>query len=278
MPVEAAWRDADARVRRAAAMGSMSRLDTATAASLMRRMVVEPDAVTRIVLAGALARGDVAGVLSISELLQRVAGAQPDAPLAAFAVGLRGADTPDDRLSELLASRDPLVRAHTLRGLGASASFDATARLASAYAWETNPSVRRAAIEALAVRQTVGPRLRRGLVETWDRAVAGARSEALALAAKLDPDSGVRAAARRALAGIGEGRAAGGSEVAWLELVPAEGATLPRDVTALVVTSDGVAIPIAFDGDGYALLPGVSPGPASLRLAASLPPYSSESP
>ncbi|MDP9001648.1 MAG: hypothetical protein M3O46_16235, partial [Myxococcota bacterium] len=68
------------------------------------------------------------------------------------------------------------------------------------------------------------------------------------------------------------------SEVAWLRLTPAPGATVPRDMTAALVGSDGIARPIAFDDDGYALVPGMPPGEARLRLAPRLPPYEAPPP
>ena len=67
---------------------------------------------------------------------------------------------------------------------------------------------------------------------------------------------------------------AGPREIAWLRLVPGETAPAVAGATALLATSDGRAIPIAFDDDGYALVPGVSPGEARLRLAPRLPSYS----
>jgi hypothetical protein len=242
----------------------MGRLDADAAAVLVRHLAAEPDEVTRIVLAGALARGDRGNALSTSELLLRVSDGKPDAPLAALVLGQRDDGAARGALDTICASRDPLIRAHALRGLGASDAADATARLASAYQWEPSADVRRAILHALAAR-------------TRDRG-AGVRRRTLDLAARLEPDAGARDAARRALGGLDRAGPPVVPEVAWLVLAPAESATLPKDVTALLISSDGIGRPLAFDDDGFALLPGVRAGEGELRLAARLPPYSSGGP
>jgi len=262
-PVEVAWLDRDARVRRAATLGAMGRLDATMADVLLRRLAMEPDEVTRVLLAGALALGDSAVAPSSSALVRRVETGQPDAPLAAFVLAQRDDGSGNER-EKLYASRDPVVRADALRGLGASVAPDATSRLASAYRWEANDDVRRAIVEALAAR-------------TRDRAFGMAR-RTLDLAARLDPDAGARGAARRALAGSDPARAPVVPEVAWIVLAPAEGGALPADSTGMLVGSDGLGRPIAFDDDGFALLPGIRSGDGLLRLAARLPPYSSGGP
>ncbi len=151
-----------------------------------------------------------------------------------------------------------------MRGLGASAAPNAAARLAAAYLWEEHADVRRTIVEALAGRVA-------------DR-TQGICRYTLDLAAHLDPDPEARGAARRALGGMDPARLPMVREVAWVTLAPVEGAVVPGDVTALVLSSDGIGIPIAFDDDGFALIPGVTPGEAHLRLAARLAPYSPESP
>jgi len=40
---------------------------------------------------------------------------------------------------------------------------------------------------------------------------------------------------------------------------------------ASYVTAEGIAIPIAFDADGYALVPGIPPGDGRLVLAPVVP-------
>jgi HEAT repeat protein len=262
--VEAAWTDADARVRRAAAIGAMGRSDSSTAEMMLRRLSTEPDEVTRLLLAGALVRGHTGAAVSSAKLRARWLAGKPDAPLAAFVLGQRDDDTSDGGLDALYGSRDPWIRSAALRGLGASDAADATERLASAYRWEPDGEVRRAIIEALAGR-------------TRDPA-SETRRNTLDLAFRLDPDAGARGAAQRALAGKDLAHPAVVPEVAWIVLAPAEGASLPATITGLLVGSDGVGTPLAFDDDGFALVPGAPAGEAHLRLAASLPAYSAGGP
>ena len=40
-----------------------------------------------------------------------------------------------------------------------------------------------------------------------------------------------------------------------------------------LVRSDGVAVPVAFDEDGYVIVPGLPPGEARVVLAPRLPSY-----
>jgi hypothetical protein len=264
-PLERALADRDARVRRAAAMGARAgRQDGA--AALLAALAVEPDETTRQVLALGLADGDAQAAVSTLALLERAQAGAADAPLAALALARRADDELASKVDALLASRDPLVRAHVARGLGASAARDATGRLARAYAFEGDVGVRRALVAALATRE--------------GDAASPARRDALALAARLDPDRVVRAAASRAVSGTPPARTARARsrEVAWLRLVPAEGAALPRDMVGTLVAADGLAVPIAFDDDGYALVPGLTPGEARLRLAPRLPAYEAASP
>jgi hypothetical protein len=56
-------------------------------------------------------------------------------------------------------------------------------------------------------------------------------------------------------------------------VVPAEGAVLPHELTGMLIDAGGVALPIVFDEDGYALVPGLSAGDSRLRLAPRLPAY-----
>jgi hypothetical protein len=159
----------------------------------------------------------------------------------------------------LLASRDPVMRMHLAWGLAASAAPDATGRLAAAYAWEPDEGVRRAIVRALAAR-------------TGADADAPARRETLALAAALDPDAVTRDVAKRARDGLHPQAPPAGREVAWLRVVPAEGAALPRALTGALVGADRAARPVVFDDDGYALVPGLPPGGARLRFESRVPP------
>jgi hypothetical protein len=176
-------------------------------------------------------------------------------------LGQRYDGAADDRWDELYASRDPLIRSHFMRGLAASTAPDKSARLAAAYSFEPNPETRRVIIEAL------GRQGQERATQAW--------RHTLGLAASLDPDAGVRIAASRALLGTPLVRSpALPPEIAWISLAAAEGASMPRDVTALVVSSEALAAPLAFDDDGFALVPGVQPGRAELQLAAPLGSYS----
>jgi exodeoxyribonuclease VII small subunit len=107
------------------------------------------------------------------------------------------------------------------------------------------------------------------------RAGEAAARKTLELAASLDPDTVVRWTAARALAraAAADGTAPG-PEVAWIHLAPAPDAAPVQDETAEVALAGGLAVPVAFDDDGYALIPGVGPGEARVRLAPRLPAYS----
>ncbi len=252
----------DPRVRRAVVMGAMATPSQKTLDRLVRRMVVEPDEATRITLAAGLVGGDRVNALPLAALIERATSGGADAPMAALAIGRRAEEAPGEVLDRLAASGDALLRAHVARGLGASHAPGAVGRLARAYVWETDVDVRRAIVSAIA-----------NLDET-----STSGRETLELAAALDPDALTRSRARRALAGDRAAGAAEVREVAWIKLTPVETAALPAGETAILVRSDGLAQPIAFDDDGYALVVGVPPGEAHLRLAPRLPAYSPSSP
>jgi hypothetical protein len=154
---------------------------------------------------------------------------------------------------------------HAARGLGVAPLADASGRLAGAYAYETDVSVRRSIIAALVAR-------------TQD-ASAPARKATLETAAQLDPDGPTRQIARAGLAGSPSPLAPPiTNETAWLR-VTLESGLPPGDVyVGSVVRSDGVAVPIAFDDDGFAIAAGLPPGEARLVLAPRLPSYKSGSP
>jgi hypothetical protein len=260
-PLGPALADPDARVRRAAAMAAGARPGATASAALLSRLAVEGDPTTRSVLALGLVEGDDRGWLPTSLLLERARSGGPDAPLATLAYARRADGSADAELAALLSSGDPVIRAHAARGLGASRAPDAAGRLARAYEFEADPTVRRALVAALAARG-------------GDAACPALRAS-LDLAARLDPDIVARSAARRALAGTPAPAARPRMvlQVAWVSLAPAEGATLPVGTAGMLVDAEGLAAPLAFDDDGFALLPGVAPGEAQLRLAPSLPPY-----
>jgi hypothetical protein len=260
LPLARGLEDHDPRVRRAAAMGARARLDAPAGRLMLARLVAEADPTTRAVLSLGLAVADVREGLPASLLIDRAKSGGPDAPLAALAIARRDDPSLTAEVNALLAGPDPVVRAHTARGLGASAAPAASGLLAAAYAFEGDAFVRRAVVGA-----------------AGERPPQESTKEVLELAALLDPDALARELARRALRG-GTSAAASVPEVAWMQVVPAEGAALPADLQGTVVTSDGLALPVAFDEEGFALLPGVPPGECHLRLAPSLPPYSASVP
>jgi hypothetical protein len=201
-------------------------------------------------------------VVPTTTLLDRAQAGGPDAPLAALALARRADEELAPKVDALLASRDPVMRAHVARGLAASKAPDVVGRLARAYTWEAVGEVRRALIEALATR-------------SGEEQAAPSSRDALELAAHLEPDRVTRAMAKRTLAGREPPKRSPGREVAWLRVMPAEGAALPRELTGAFIDASGVALPVVFDEDGYALVPGLSPGDTRLRLAPRLPAYES---
>lgn len=269
-PAAAALSDPDPRVRRAAATGALGDWSDANRRALLARMAVETDATTRQVLASGFLDGDVDGeTVPTGELLVRARSGGADAPLAAFALAARGDSKRDEDVGAMLAAHDPVLRAHVALGLGAGTTHDAIGRLAQAYAREGDVRARRSIIAALAARP--------------DAARAPAGHDALAVAARLDPDRVARWAATRALSGAPPARSSAGRDIAWLRVVPAEGAALPPDMTGALLSaspiagSEGqgspVALPFAFDDDGYALVPGGVSETPRVRLAPRLPPY-----
>ena len=275
--IDVALSDPDARVRRAGAMGALGHWSASTARRLLARSAVEPDEATRRVLALGWAEASTEpnrdpGPTSV--LVERALAGGPDAPVAVFALALRADEARVAQVDAWLQSRDPVLRAQAARGLGLSPAADATGRLSRAYAWEVDPAVRRAIVASLAMRAARG-------------APGGeaAREGVLDLAGRLDPDAVTRWIASAAVARTTESAAvarttveAGVREVAWIRVAAAESARAALDRTALLVESDGRALPIVFDDEGYALVPGVSPGEARLRLAPDSPSYSAPAP
>jgi len=268
-PMAAGLADDDARVRRGAAMAAQAVLgDPAARAALLARLAVERDETTRIVLATGLSEGDADASIPLSTLIERIERGAPDAPLAALALAQRAGEVPAPALDRVLASRDTVVRAHAMRGLGRSSASDAVARLAAGYAWEGDADVRRAIVAAVAAHED-------------GRSLSAAARRTLALAVALDPDAVARWTAERALAGRGfesAGSQGAGRDVMWIRIVPAAGAAPLQDEAAQIARAGALAVPVAFDDDGYALVPGVDPGQARLRLAPRLPPYSAAVP
>jgi len=252
--------DADPRVRRAAAMGALAKPARDVDAALLARLRKEPDAITRQVLAIGLRTGDPESAVTTTMLIDRAESGGADAALSAFALARRADEPLARKVGQLLGSKDPVLRAHTARGLGDSSLPDASGRLSEAYAYETDVDVRRAIIGALAMR-------------TKD-ASAPARKQTLELASSLDPDGAVRQLARRALAGSSAPLAPSiVSETAWLRLALENGNAPGEPFAGSLVAADGFALPLVFDEEGFALVPNLPPGEARLVLAPRLPAY-----
>src|SRR5690606_1334001 len=96
------------------------------------------------------------GLVKTEALVDRAESGGGDAPLAAFALARRADEKLARKIGQLLASKDPALRTHAARGLGAAALPDATGRLAEAYAYETDVEMRRAVVSALAARTRDG--------------------------------------------------------------------------------------------------------------------------
>lgn len=248
--------DKDVRVRRAAAMGALARPGDA----LLRHWIHETDAATRGVLAAGLIDGDPDARIETSTLLERAQAGQGDAALATYALARRADAGMAREVGQLLAAGDPLLRAHAARGLAAASIPDATGRLADAYAIEAEVEVRRALVGALAARvEDVG---------------APQRRNALASAATVDPDAVVRQLATRIPHAIPPLRNASSAvDAAWLRVTLADGSApgSAEPFVGSVVGSDGIAVPILFDDEGFAVALGLPPGGARLVLAPRLP-------
>lgn len=251
--------DKDARVRAAAAMATRGKRDADLREDLLVRATTEKDPTARTAFFSALETGDPKGIVPSPLLVDRAESGEPEAALAAFALARRGTEEQTEKVKALLASRTPLLRTHALLGLAQSRALDVSGRLANAYSYEPDPALRRLYVTALAER-------------TQD-ASSRARSETLELASRLDPSPEVRFLGRRALFGVKSPIGRGESdEVAWLRITGPDGRP-PREAgyTALLLTSTGEAVPIAFDPDGYALVPAVPPGETRLLLAPRMP-------
>jgi cellulose synthase operon protein C len=170
------------------------------------------------------------------------------------------------RLGRALENIDPVLRAHAAFGLALSPLPDAVSRLANAWRFEETPRVRRAIVLALGRRRE--PQ----------------RMFTLELAAKLDPDEQVRETARLALRGelplplgrfgagcAGNDARVGGCYAAWITLAPSSpaGAAAVRERAGRLLDATGLALPVVADPDGVLIVPGVSAGGASFRLASS---------
>lgn len=258
---EAHLSDPDPSVRAAAAMGSRGRATPAIQSALLLRAVDEKHPAARSALFAALAGGDPSGNVPSVLLVDRAESGEPEAPLAAFALARRTKEQANDKVRALATSPTTLIATYTLRGLAESDAHDASGWLASAYTYEPDAQRRSALVAALASRRR--------------DARSPVRAETLRVAARLDPSPEVRALARQALRGSSPGPGEA-TEVAWLRITGPDGrAPVDGGHAATLVTSAGEAVPIAFDPDGYALVPAVPPGDTHLLLA---PRFTTEGP
>jgi hypothetical protein len=241
--------DADAGVRRAAAMAAEpTRARDANA--LVTQLARETDPMTRVVLLRGLAARDAPDMTSRA-LVELARGGGVAAPLAALGLArlAGGARAPGDEdrtlrdaVDEALHSADPILRAHAARGLAEPGGAWRTGRLAEAYEEEVDPGTRRAIVAALA--------------ERTDDADVPLRAFVLERAARFDPEPGVRTIAARARDGLPVPGLPAEDGVVWLRVMTATGSPPPAPlVQAVVVRADGLALPVIFDEDGYALVP-----------------------
>ncbi|MEB2325038.1 MAG: HEAT repeat domain-containing protein [Sorangiineae bacterium] len=236
--------EAAARALARALARPASRRLAARAAEVRALVLGEQVAGFREALAPPPASDAVADTLPTRALLAGVEEDELRAPIYAYALAVRDDATVRERVSELLASGDVMVRRATALGLAASARPDATGLLEDAYRFETDPLVRRALVTSLGSR--------------------GAGQRTLALAAALDGEAAVREAARRAL-GPRVAPPLDGRGVAWLVV---EGP--PRAVAgrrALVFPASGPPRAARADSDGLLVVTGLPPGPFEVRLA-----------
>jgi hypothetical protein len=244
-------------------------------AAAAERLADESDPITCTALGIALsAEPGLAGAISTHRLIDWAEQGGPLAPLAARALAVReggegegaaqrggpgeGAGS-KQRVLRLLVSEDEVIRAHTAQGLGESREPDAVSRLAKAFAFEAETTVRRAIVQALS---------RRGEPQ---------RTPVLELAAALDPDTEIREMARLALAGHhlgdardGASRAKVGGYVAWISVVPNDPALRQHVAfrSGRLLRPDGVSLPVVTDPDGFLLVAGLPPGASSFNLAS----------
>ncbi len=257
----AALDDHDVAVRRLAAM-ACDPLEESGARRARARLEVEGDDDVKTLLVASLIDGGRKGPTTTA-LAQRLRLGGIDAPVAGLLLAQEAGDGDEGTIDAALSSLDPLIRASVARGLARSREPWAVGRLAAAYDEELDTGVRRAIVEALASR-------------TVD-AFAPLRAHTLVVASETDPDAGIRTVAERARSGQALGRPAPGRDVVWLRVMTSDGAPPPLPlVRGILVRPDGLALPVIFDEEGYALVRGPSAEEGSrLVLAPRLGSYES---
>jgi hypothetical protein len=233
-----------AELRAAARAATNAELAVAAA----RRLARESDPTLRAALAVALAVPTARDLVPSRMLFELVESRGAATYIAAQALAARDDETLRPRLRELLASDDPLLRAHVALGLGQSAEPSAVGVLAETYRTEPDAEVRRAIVRALASRTEAG------------------RRPTLLLAAALEPDDDARASARAALAAVPAPKLAEHGATAWLHLQ-----TGSDPAFAVLELPNGLALPFAADPDGSVTVYGLPPGKVEIFLGVAEP-------
>jgi hypothetical protein len=185
-------------------------------------------------------------------LVALVDAAGPAAPLATFALAARNEPESRPSLRELMASTDPLIRAHVALGLGESSAPDSAGLLSDAFRFETNGAVRAAILRALSGRHEG----------------ADPRTFELGL---LDPDPRVLSVARIAAAGSRIPTIGYGDAAALVVIANSSPENSPAGATAELATDGGLALPFVAPPDGVIVAGGLSPGGIELRVAPRRP-------
>lgn len=254
MRLEEALTETSAIVRTGAIMGALRHDDARTCRTLAEQLSRETDPTARTLLAAAFPCGPRGVTVPSSELWARARDGGADAPLAWLMLASRASDRDAVELEGALASGDSVIRSHVARGLSLGTREDTPGRLARALTYESDATTRLALVSALA---TFG----------WD---TPSGREALGTALAWDPAPDVRERAERAMSGRPPLTPKEPRDVAWLSLATATGGSGGAGL-ATVLRSDGLALPIAFDEDGLAVVPGLPPGAITLRLAPRVP-------
>src|SRR5207248_2987105 len=141
--------------------------------------------------------------------------------------------------SDYLDDRDPAVR--RAAAMGTLSSYDGrTLASADALLSRLSREPDEATRSVLAIGLAAGD------------APAPSRNEILTVTSRFDPEARIRDVATRALASGAPPAPWPVREVAWLRITTAAGTGPTTPMLASYVAAEGVAIPIAFDADGYA--------------------------
>jgi hypothetical protein len=191
------------------------------------------------------------------------------APVFARLLGARDSVSSRARITELLFSGIPEVKAQVAIGLGNSTVPSAASLLAQAYAYEAQPSVRRAIMAGIASRVAASESGRADARSGAEPASSNATRRSslrfwLEQASKLDPDSIVRTIARRGLAGFSSFPSDQGHLMLWLR-VTATSESFSGIRPVLVVLPDGSLVVGVTAPDGDALVPSMAHSLVSVR-------------